>query len=154
MLARVMPFKLTDEQDAALRKARVVRNKRPQSRATGLSIRVSNPPTESGRYGNRGKKEMGTKIQRRRSYGIGRKFKRGSTWWVAIYDGAGNQIRKSTGSENESAANELLGRLLRERSRGELAAINSQSAYTLGDALDDYLTHRTKLADGTLATYR
>ena len=89
-----------------------------------------------------------------RSYGIGRKFLRGSTWWVAVYDGSGNEIRRSSGSDVECAADDLLGRLLRERSRGDLVAINSPNSYTLGDVLGEYLDRRSKLAGGTLRTYK
>lgn len=71
------------------------------------------------------------KKKQRRSYGIGRKFRRGRLWWVPVYDGSGGEIRRPTHSTKESDADELLGRLLRERSRGELVSINSSSNYTL-----------------------
>jgi integrase len=93
------------------------------------------------------------KQRRRRSYGIGRKFRRGKIWWVAVYDGSGNEIRRSTKSTEEHDADDLLGQLLRERSRGELVAINSKAALTIGDLLDQYLQRRSKLAPGTLKTY-
>jgi hypothetical protein len=61
------------------------------------------------------------KKKQRRSYGIGRKFRRGRMWW----DGSGGEIRRSTRSNKEADADDLLGQLLRERSRGDLVTINS-----------------------------
>lgn len=94
------------------------------------------------------------KQHKRRSYGIGRKFRRGKIWWVAVYDGSGKEIRKSSRSEEERDADDLLGRMLRERSRGELVAIDSSAALTIGDILNQYLHRRSKLAPGTVRTYR
>lgn len=92
------------------------------------------------------------KQRKRRSYGIGRKFQRGNIWWAAVYDGSGKEIRRSAKSTNESDADDLLGQMLRERSRGELIAIDSPS-FTLGHVLDQYLQRRSRLAEGTLRTY-
>ncbi len=92
--------------------------------------------------------------KRQRSYGIGRKFRRGAIWWVAVYNGSGEEIRRSTNSNKEADADDLLGRLLRERSRGELVGINSAAAFTIGDVLDEYIKRRSKLAPGTQRTYR
>ena len=98
---------------------------------------------------------MGNKKQkRRRSYGIGRKYMRGSIWWVAIYDGLGNQIRESTNSTKESDADDLLGQKLRERSRGELVPIDASDGFTTADLLDEFLRRRKHLASGTVRTYR
>src|SRR5690242_16976280 len=94
------------------------------------------------------------RAKKRRSYGIGRKFKRGEIWWVSVYDGSGNEIRKSSKSNDERAADELLGQMLRERSRGELVAIDSPAAVTIGDLIDQYIYRRSKLAPGTIRTYR
>jgi integrase len=95
-----------------------------------------------------------TPKKRGSTYGLGTKYQRGKIWWVKIYNGKNVPIRKSTKSENEADADDLLGQMLRERSRGELVAIDSSHAYTLGDVLEDYLAHRKRLASGTLATYR
>jgi integrase len=91
---------------------------------------------------------------RRRGYGIGSKWRRGRIWWVKVFDGRGKPIRKSTGSQHEADADDLLGQLLRERSRGELATIHSSSALNLGRVLDEYMERNRKLAPGTARTYR
>jgi integrase len=51
--------------------------------------------------------------------GLGRTFKRGSTWWVSYYH-RGKEYRESTGSENESQARKLLKKRLGEIGRGRL----------------------------------
>jgi integrase len=91
--------------------------------------------------------------KRRRAYGVGTKYRRGKVWWVKVFDGHGAPIRKSTKSESEAAADDLLGQLLRERSRGELVGIDSPAAMNLGSVLDEYLERRKKLAPGTRRTY-
>jgi len=91
---------------------------------------------------------------RRRRYGIGSKWRRGRIWWVKVFDGRGKPIRKSTGSQHEADADDLLGQLLRERSRGELAAIDAAGPLNLGRVLDEYMERKQKLAPGTVRTYR
>lgn len=79
---------------------------------------------------------------RRRGYGIGSKWRRGRIWWVKVFDGKGKPIRKSTGSQHEADADDLLGQLLRERSRGELAGIASSGVLNLEAALRDMAKRR------------
>jgi integrase len=95
------------------------------------------------------------KHKARKSYGLGRKFLRGSIWWVAIYDGSNNEIRLSTKSKREADADDLLGQKLRERSRGELVSSSAPvSKLTVAEVLDEYLKRREHLASGTVNTYK
>lgn len=95
------------------------------------------------------------KQKRSSSYGIGREFLRGSTWWVALNDGAGHEIRVSTRSTKESDADDLLGQKLQVRSRGELGPLSASSGrLTTGKVLDEHLERLQRLASGTLKTYR
>jgi hypothetical protein len=87
-------------------------------------------------------------------YGIGSKWRRGRIWWVKIFDGRGKPIRKSTRSENEADADDMLGQLLRERARGELGTFGSSAALNLSYVLDEYMARKRKLAPGTVRTYR
>lgn len=91
---------------------------------------------------------------RRGAYGIGSKWRRGRIWWVKVFDGKGKPIRRSTGSCNEADADDLLGQLLRERSRGELAIVGSSGAINIAYVLDTYMERNRKLAPGTARTYR
>lgn len=91
---------------------------------------------------------------RRRNYGVGSKWRRGRIWWVKVFNGRGKPIRKSTRSENEADADDLLGQLLRERARGELGTYGSSNAFNIGDVLDEYMARRRKLSPGTVKTYR
>jgi integrase len=91
---------------------------------------------------------------KRKVYGIGSKWRRGRIWWVKVFDGNGKAIRRSTGSTNEADADDLLGKLLRERSRGDLAHVESSSAINIAYVLDAYMERNGKLAPGTARTYR
>jgi integrase len=94
-----------------------------------------------------------SKPKARRSYGDGAIKLRGTIWWVVVYVD-GKRIQKSTGSRDREEALQYLARMQRERSRGELVAINEPSAQgTIGGVLDDYLARRSRLAPGTLTTY-
>jgi len=97
------------------------------------------------------RKELNT---RRHTYGIGSKWRRGRIWWVKVFNGRGKPIRKSTRSQNEADADDLLGQLLRERARGELGAYGSSSAFNIGDVLDEYMARKRRLSPGTVRTYR
>jgi integrase len=93
--------------------------------------------------------------KKRRSYGVGRIFQRGPIWWASVYVN-GKEHRESSKSKEKSDAEELLGRLLRERSRGELAdkqATSPKGGISVSELIDEYL-NRKKLAPGTMATYR
>jgi integrase len=91
---------------------------------------------------------------RRKVYGIGSKWRRGRIWWVKVFDGNGKPIRRSTGSTNEADADDLLGQLLRERSRGDLAHFELSSTINIAYVLDAYMERNGKLAPGTARTYR
>lgn len=51
----------------------------------------------------------------KRAYGVGRKFKRGKVWWVAVYNGFGSEIRESTHSRKECDADEKLEQMVAGR---------------------------------------
>jgi len=73
---------------------------------------------------------------------------------VKVFDGKGKPIRRSTRSSNEADADDLLGQLLRERSRGDLGNIGSSSAINIAYVLDAYMERNRKLSSGTAKTYR
>jgi hypothetical protein len=85
-------------------------------------------------------------------YGIGSKWRRGRIWWVKIFDGRGKPIRKSTRSQNEADADDMLGQLLRERALGELGTVGSSNALNVSYVLDEYMARKRK--PGTVRTYR
>jgi integrase len=73
--------------------------------------------------------------------GMGRVFKRGTTYWVAYYH-RGKEYRESSESENESAAKKLLKKRIGEVAQGRLLGAN-QDRLTFNDLaqalLADYL---------------
>jgi hypothetical protein len=69
--------------------------------------------------------EQAPPIQKR-PYGVGRKFKRGKVWWVAVYDGRGNERRESCYSRNEREADEKLKKLLAERPSDDIVPVDPE----------------------------
>ena len=94
--------------------------------------------------------------KRRGSYGDGGIYLRGAIWWLKLPVGGSKPLRESTKTEDREEALEILAQRRRERTRGELVAIDgSGAAMTVGDVLDEYLQRREgKLGAGTLETYR
>ncbi|MGH7837102.1 MAG: tyrosine-type recombinase/integrase, partial [Candidatus Binataceae bacterium] len=73
--------------------------------------------------------------------GMGRIFKRGSVYWIAFYH-RGKEYRESSGSENESAAKQLLKQRIGEAGKGQVIG-RTQERVTFDD-----------LAQGMLADYQ
>jgi integrase len=69
---------------------------------------------------------------------MGRKFKRGNVWWVSYYHN-GQEIRESTGSENESAAKDLLKKRLGEIGKGRLIGPKAEKV-RFDELAEDLLT--------------
>ena len=100
---------------------------------------------------------MARKKQKARgTYGDGSIYPKHEIWWAKLPIGNGQKpIVKSSGSKEREDALELLAQLRRERTRGELVAIDAPNALSIGAVLDDYLERKKgKLAAKTISTYR